>query len=327
MWNKETNMKIKLVIVSLLIFLMLFLACKKNTDDSKNELKGNVTISGAWALYPMVVKWAEEYQKLYPGVKIDISAGGAGKGMADTLAGVVDIGMISRNIYDEEIAKGAFPFAVTIDAVVPTINAKNPNIDAVFKKGLTKEDFINIWITGKIKYWQEIIGGNNKTAVNVYTRSDACGAAETWAKYLGKKQENLQGVGVYADPGLTEAVKKDELGIGYNNINYAYDVNSKLPVEGIRIIPIDLNENGQIDDDENFYGDRASITDAIRNKKYPSPPSRVLFLTTKDKPESLILKEFLKWILTDGQKYVEESGYIKLGEDALGTELRKLAAN
>ena len=59
--------------------------------------------------------------------------------------------------------------------------------------------------------------------IHVYTRSDAAGAPETWAKYLGKKQENLQGIGVYGDPGLLDAVVKDPLGIGYNNLNYAYD--------------------------------------------------------------------------------------------------------
>ncbi len=43
----------------------------------------------------------------------------------------------------------------------------------------------------------------------MYTRSDAAGAAETWAKYFGKKQEDIQGVAVFGDPGLALAVKKD----------------------------------------------------------------------------------------------------------------------
>ena len=44
-------------------------------------------MSGAWALYPMAVTWSEEFRKIHPGVQIDISAGGAGKGMADCLTG------------------------------------------------------------------------------------------------------------------------------------------------------------------------------------------------------------------------------------------------
>ncbi|HEX9902240.1 MAG TPA: hypothetical protein VGB72_05205, partial [Acidobacteriota bacterium] len=47
------------------------------------ELKGTVSLSGAWALYPMAVKWAEEFRKLHPGVQVDVQAGGAGKGITD----------------------------------------------------------------------------------------------------------------------------------------------------------------------------------------------------------------------------------------------------
>ena len=60
------------------------------------ELQGTITASGAFALYPLMVKWGEEYQKLHPDVQFDISAGGAGKGMTDALGGQVDIGMVSR---------------------------------------------------------------------------------------------------------------------------------------------------------------------------------------------------------------------------------------
>ena len=60
--------------------------------EGERELKGSISISGAFALYPMVVTWAEEFKKLHPEVKIDISAGGAGKGMTDVLSGMVDVG-------------------------------------------------------------------------------------------------------------------------------------------------------------------------------------------------------------------------------------------
>ena len=89
-------------------------------------LKGTITASGAFALYPMVIRWGEEFTKLHPGVQFDISAGGAGKGMADTLSGAVDIGMVSRDIAPEEEAQGAYWVSVTKDAVFPAVNAQNP---------------------------------------------------------------------------------------------------------------------------------------------------------------------------------------------------------
>ena len=74
-------------------------------SESGTELHGTIQLSGAFALYPMAVRWAEEFKKMHPGVQIDISGGGAGKGMTDAISGVVDIGMVSREVYPEEIGR------------------------------------------------------------------------------------------------------------------------------------------------------------------------------------------------------------------------------
>ena len=72
-------------------------------------LSGSITISGAWAIYPTVVAWAEAFQKKYPGVRIDVSAGGAGKGAADAIVGLADIGMVSRDPDPAELQKTSGP--------------------------------------------------------------------------------------------------------------------------------------------------------------------------------------------------------------------------
>ncbi len=317
------------IVIIIIIALGIIINNGRMQEVSKDgTLSGRITMSGAWALYPMAVKWAEEFQKIHPNIRIDIAAGGAGKGMADALAEIVDIGNISRDIYDAEIEKGAWYVAVTKDAVVPTINENNPFIDKINKTGIGKDMFVNIWITESIDNWEQALSMINKTTgknkIHVYTRSDACGAAETWAKYLGKHQDDLMGVGVYGDPGLAEAVKKDNLGIGYNNINYAYDTKTKEQIPGIRVLPIDINGNGTIDEDENFYTNRDDIVNAITIGKYPSPPARDLYFVCQGKPERKIVIEFIKWVLTDGQKFVSEAGYINLTEDRIEQELKKL---
>jgi phosphate transport system substrate-binding protein len=146
-----------------------------------------------------------------------------------------------------------------------------------------------------------------------------------WAKFFGKKQEDLLGVGVFGDPGLAQAVKKDPLGIGFNNIGYAYDAKTKKPVSGLRVLPIDLNNNGKIDPDENFYNSMNDIIAAIASGKYPSPPARELYFVTKGNPaKNKLLTEFIKWVLTDGQKFVYDAGYIVLPKEKLLLEQKKL---
>jgi phosphate transport system substrate-binding protein len=304
----------------LLVFLML-LACGCGGGG-----KETITISGAWALYPMTIRWAEEYQALHPEVNFDISAGGAGKGMTDALKEAVDIGMVSREVYESEIEKGAFWVSVSKDAVVPVANAENPVMAALLKKGITRQSFTEIWISVEERYWQDVVGveSEGRSAIRVYTRSDACGAAETWARYLGYHQEDLQGTGVFGDPGLADAVRKDISGIGYNNINFAYHAKTKMPAGGLRVIPVDLNGDGKIDESEDFYGTRDEIVEAIADGRYPSPPSRDLHFVTKGAPKRAVVREFIEWVLTDGQKYVDDAGYIKLPDSTLEDQLKKL---
>jgi phosphate transport system substrate-binding protein len=273
----------------------------------------------------MVVRWADEYKKINPDVRFDISAGGAGKGISDALNGMVEMGMVSREIYPDELKKGAFPIAVTKDAVVATISEQNPALNTIMTTGLKKETGNNIWITGKYTTWAQAFGGKSTTPIHIYTRSDACGAAEIWAKFFGNKQEDLLGVGVFGDPGLAQAVKRDPLGIGFNNIGYAYDATTKQQIKGLRVVPIDLNNNGKIDSDENFYNSMNDIIAAIASGKYPSPPARELYFVMKGNPKNnKVLTDFIKWVLSDGQKYVNDAGYITLSNERIETEKQKL---
>jgi phosphate transport system substrate-binding protein len=314
-----------MAIVTGWLLVSLITGCGQPAAQSTgSELKGTITISGAFALYPMVVKWGEEFQKLHPDVQFDISAGGAGKGMSDALAGQVDIGMVSRAIKPEEEQQGAFWISVTKDAVFGVVNAQNPVLKDLMSKGLTRDQLIDIYITGKIKTWGELVGRPDVTdEIHVYTRSDACGAADAWAGFLGnKKQEDLKGIGVYADPGVTEAVAKDPLGIGYNNLSYAYDAASGKPVAGIVVLSIDVNKNGAADDDE-VVDTKAKAIEAIATGRYPSPPARALNLVTKGKPSGLV-QAFILWTLADGQKFVDSAGYIALPKTLLDEGIQKL---
>ncbi|MFH1863808.1 MAG: substrate-binding domain-containing protein [bacterium] len=318
-------------ILSSLLVISLFIGAAAQPNQvtaTEEELKGVITMSGAWALYPLAIKWAEEFQKIHLKVKIDIAAGGAGKGIADALAQVVDIGMVSREIYPAEVQKGAWWVPVAKDAVVPTVNMNNPALKEVLSKGVTREALRDIWIKGHVKDWETIVSagkqGSRKEDLHVYTRSDACGAADTWAKFLGAKQEDLLGVGVYGDPGLAEAVKKDIFGIGFNNINYVYDAKTKRQVEGIKVLPIDINGSGSIDEDEDFYDSRDEIVGAIAAGKYPSPPARDLYFVSQGKPKSKVVIEFITWVLTDGRNYVSDAGYITISDEKLREALEKL---
>lgn len=170
-------------------------------------------------------------------------------------------------------------------------------------------------------------GGATRYTISVYTRSDACGAADTWALYLdGHKQDDLKGTGINSDPGIGQAVTQDKLGIGYTNLSYAYDMETGLQLRGLRVVPIDVDGNGRIDDAENFYGTKQEMAAAIAEGRYPSPPARDLYFVAKGEFTG-VAKEFVRWVLTDGQQYVEQAGYVALPQAKLDAALDKLGDN
>lgn len=316
--------RIAMIVVVLMMSQNVIGDLQADPVGGEDSLSGRITISGAWALYPMAIIWAEEFKKLHPNVRFDISAGGAGKGMADALGGMVDVGMVSRDVYSSEKQAGAWWVSVAKDAVVVTINAENPFIADLRRRGLTRQELVEIFLDRKTTQWNQLIKTDKHVNLRVYTRSDACGAAKTWAKYLGGHQEDLAGIGVFGDPGVAEAVRKDALGVGYNNINFAFDPSTGRMVTGLMIAPIDLNSDGEISREESFYGTRDELTNAIASGAYPSPPARDLHFVCKGKPSEPCVRSFLRWILTDGQGFVSVNGYVRLSEGRLKTEREKL---
>lgn len=314
--------------IALSVIVLLSLSCSQNTNKSSQgggTLKGHISISGAFALYPMTVRWAEEFQKENPGVKIDISAGGAGKGIADVLSGMVDLAMFSRGVTQVEEEKGAWKLAVCKDAVLPTINVKNAFLQEIKSQGFKQQDFKAIFTDEKKWFWNDFLQNTSEKApIIVYTRSDACGAAQMWAEFLGTNQESLTGIGVFGDPGIADAVKSDPNSIGYNNVIYIYDINSRKKYEGIEVVPLDLNQDGVIGPEEDFYETLDEVMSAISDGRYPSPPARDLYLISKGKPENEIVISFLNWILTKGQQYIHEAGYVQLPENKVSAEVEKL---
>lgn len=312
---------------AVLLFVLTVSACGGSLQTGGASAAGSqqsISVSGAFALFPMMTVWTEEYHKTHPNVTFDVQAGGAGKGMTDMLTGAADIAMLSRDARQAELDQGAFLVPVTVDAVVGTVNANNPYLAQLQARGITPAEANAIWIGRGTTTWGQLLNTDAADRINVYTRSDSAGAAEMWALFLGgKAQEDLQGTAVNGDPGVAEAVRQDSFGVGFNNIGFAYDLKTGQPVDGLRVIPIDLNGDGKISPDEDFYGTRSQITHAIATETYPFPPARVLYLVTKGKPSPAIA-DFYRWVLTDGQTFVADAGYVSLNDARLKEALALL---
>lgn len=288
----------------------------------------SISFSGAYSLYALTQIWAEAYNKTHPGIRFDIQSGGAGKGLTDCISGAVDVAMFSRELAPTEKAQ-VWSLWLCKDAVLPTVNAANPYLSVLRMRGLKKSEAGAIFSDNSINTWEQLLGKNSKEGhkINVYTRADAAGAADTWASYFGRKQENLKGIGVNGDPALAGAVKKDINAIGFNSYPFIYDLKTGKKYPGIEVLPLDVNGNGAIDPEENFYDNIKMFEKAVNDGNYPSPPVRNLyFLIKAGVPVKNEVLDFFQWVLTDGQQYVTQVGFVPLPKADLQKSLNKLAS-
>ena len=126
------------------------------------------------------------------------------------------------------------------------------------------------------------------------------------------------------DPGIANAVKNDVNGIGFNNTQYIFDMGTGNKVSGLEILPLDVNGNGKIDSTENFYDNINAVENAVLNGNYPSPPVRDLYFVCKQKPTNQMILDYFKWVLTDGQQFIKNAGYVPLPDDVIKEQLKKL---
>jgi phosphate transport system substrate-binding protein len=315
---KPNNMK-KFWIFCLPV-LLIIISCgsnntgKNNITENKSDtisLTGKMKVTGSQTLYPLMVKWASLFVKDNPAVNIDVKGTYSNIGLQNLLDGKTDIAMVSRPLTDEEKAKGLWCTPVALDAVVPIICFNNSQIQTLVMKGLSKEKLKQVF-TGKISNWGQLTGKASKEKMSIYIQSDSSGTAATMNAFLGIKPGEAKGIKASSSDQMIKYVASAPAGIGYCSIMTAYNIKTGFRKEGIYILPVDLNADGVVQDNEQIFDKFSQISNAVATGKLSKPPARDLFFVTKTKPADTLIKTFISWVLTIGQNYTEELGYIHI---------------
>lgn len=298
----------------LLLIILFCSACNTKTNRPETATlshQNEITISGAFALAPLMQIWVDEFKKTHPYVKFTITPNGSDLGQQEALKGNVDIGMVSN-----EIPKSADSLLQVVPVarlgVVPIINAKNPFLQEILHKGITREELVSLFTNQQPKTWGDMFGKPKNDAVNVYIRADSSGATKTLAKFLWVDQSEFQGNAIQGEAKLLDAVKNDPLALSYCNFIYTLDPATKQFRNDIRVLPVDFNQNGIIDGKEKITETAEQLQRAMWLGRYPCSLIRSLYLVTKGKPHTREVAEFLYWVITDGQNLVAPNGYIEL---------------
>jgi phosphate transport system substrate-binding protein len=296
----------------------------KSGTDAKKELSGNFTIGGAYALYPLVSKWADDFMKIHPSVKIVVNSTGTGKGIEDLIFGKNLLAMVSRPIADDEYNEGIWIVPVAKDGVAAIVNQDNPYLNRIIKQGLSPNEFLKVFTSDKPITWGELLDTAGKDNAIVYTRADESGAADVFANFLFVKSSDLKGTKVTGDNEMIENIQKHPLAIGYCNFSYAFDLMSGDRKKGIQIVPADLDYDNKIESKEIPFSNLEKAHRGLWLGLYPKNLCRELYIGSKGKPTQEAVVEFIKYILTEGQDDVKSSGLCVLNDVYIEYSLEKL---
>ncbi len=307
----------------LVLCMVLLIGCKPGKSDqkqdqlpveSKNEISGSFTISGSYALYPLVKKLSIDFMKIHSSVKIIVTEGSTGLGIDDLIAKKSQLAMISRPLTDEEESEDIWIVPVAKEGVAPIINQSNPFVKRILEHGINPQKFIELFTGNEPMTWGELLDTTSKDRVVFCTRADESGAASVWANFLWKESTDLKGIKVNGDQEMIRNIQGNKLAIGYCNFAYAFDSSSGERVKDIQVIPIDLDFDKLIDRKEVPFTNINKAHRGLWLGYYPKNLTRELTVGSVGKPTDPAILEFLRYILTTGQTEVAGTGLCELND-------------
>ena len=310
-----------------------------------------INAGGATFPYPMYSKWFDEYHKKFPKIAINYASIGSGGGIAQVTAGTVDFGASDGPMTDEQMkafqdkrGSAILHFPTIMGADVPTYNI--PGVTATLN--FTGEALAGIFL-GKITKWDdpEIVKANPgvklpSNNIVVVHRSDGSGTTYIWVDYLCKVSKDWEtkvgrgtsvqwpvGLGGKGNEGVSGSIQQTANSIGYVELIYA--IQNKMTYGKVKnaagefvqasLAGVTAAAAGMKDMPEDF---RVSITNAPGKGVYPISSFTWLLIPSKiaDPAKKTAIKDFLKWMLADGQKMTEALSYAQLPKAVIAKELK-----
>ena len=140
-----------------------------------------LTLTGSSTIAPLASELAKRFESQHAGVRIDVQSGGSSRGINDARQGLSDIGMVSRDLKEEE--KDLQHFTIARDGVCMILNAENP------VKALTDEQIVSIY-TGKVTNWKGV--GGKDAPITVANKAEGRSTLELFLHYFKLENKDVK---------------------------------------------------------------------------------------------------------------------------------------
>lgn len=279
---------------------------RENNSQAGDSLK----IFSTPDLYNLSIKWAEEYNKVYPDKKIKVTNVSDSK-MAGSLIEKGNNGFVSSAYYSEVNSESLWKVIVGRDVIVPVINSKNPYLNEISQHGISPEALASFLNNKDSKNWGTLMKNNQNSPVHYYWINDES-VSKGLAGFLKTDPTKQEGIKVENGESMIAAIQKDPLAIGFCKMVNIIDFNKQTIAENIKLLPLDRNGNGMIDYNEKIYDDFNGFSRGVWIGKYPKTLFSNIYSVSLNPPNNETEIAFMKWVLTDGQQFLYNNGYTDL---------------
>jgi len=297
------------LIITLLLLNCLYAISKEATSGDTNSSTGSINVTTSPELYDLTMKWANEYCRLNPTQKINVSK--ASENNVSEMISSGELGIVSEELYQKINNHSAWSLVVGRDVIVPVMSAKNPLLNEICLKGITTKQLSQIIANPENENWGDLIGGGQKVPLHFYTTNDQS-TVSVLKDFVSSNQPINPGIQALSTAEMILAVQKDPNALSFCNLAQITDPDNKNLQEGLKFVPIDKNGNGKIDYMEDIYANIESFSRGVWIGKYPKALSSNIYSVSSTNPTDISEVAFLKWVLSDGQSYLSENGYSDL---------------
>lgn len=302
-------------IILLTIGLSFIFNCKTGScNDQKvttpnapeNTPDDTLSIISTPELYSLTRILTTEYMRQNPTLNIAISDATENQTLKNS-----NLRFISNVSYIDVNDEAGWSMVIGHDAIVPVINANNPMLSKITGQGISAEEFARLSTDSEKLNWATLINGGQNRSVSYYVVDNEI-VLTGIANFTKTSPASFNGIKLATAEELVSAVQKDFYAVGVCKLADLIKTFSNEMPENIKLLPIDKNGNGRIDNFENIYDNPKTFLRGVWIGKYPKTLCGSIYAVASAKPTDKNTLAFLTWLLGEGGQFLNQNGYTNL---------------
>lgn len=310
----------KLIFLLSLLLLVAGILAKPNQVAFANSAptEDSIRIWCSPQLSDLTLNWLDAYSQTHPQIKI-IGA----DSITQTDKNLANIGLFTKDEMEVYGNKYLWKMVVGRDIIVPIMNSSNPFVDVISQQGIPPEKFSVVFTdTGK-KSWGYLLNSDFSFPVTCHLIYDETTLAYL-ADFLQTEKNQIHAKEANDIHNMLINIQNDIYAIGFCRLAHIVDIENQKVVDGIKLIPIDVNGNHTLDYFEDIYKNAGDLARGVWIGKYPHALYSNIYAVADNQPTNSSELAFVEWLLTDGQKYLYSKGYSELVFSEIQTKVQSL---